>query len=373
MAAIGLIGSNGLILSPVLADVAAELGTGIANVGWALSSFGLGTALAALWLGRSLDDFGIARALRLALLISGIAQIAASFSQTWQSLVLAEFAVGLASGVALPAIYALAAEIAPKGAEAKTRGAVIFGWSIALIAAIPLGAAVADLIGWRLMLMVLGALSIAIFPLLRRIRGRHKVAGDAEPMGRFTPLSLPGGSRAYLICCLFMASFYGCYAYSGAYVTTGFGVSTTSAGLIALSYGIGFGVTSLMAGVIDRIGRDRVRIIGFPLAAVTLLALGLVPVYAGFLALMLIWGACNNLLVNTIISGLTGLAPKSKGATLGLYSGVTYLAASAGTFGMGWLFDHVGFVAIGSAAAALHLGILALVWLEYRQNRRAPA
>jgi DHA1 family inner membrane transport protein len=359
---IGLAGSMGLILSPVLPDIAAEFGTSVATIAWSMTAFGLGTALSALSLGYRLDRFGPARALQRAAILAGLAQIAAALATGWITLAAAEFVIGLAAGVILPAVYALAAEIAPKGKEAKTLGQVIMGWSLSLVMAVPLGAALAEIAGWRPMLAVVGIAAFALAPFPRRIAGRRKIAQDAVQMGRFGPLQVPGGLAAYAICFLFMASFYGLYAFAAPHAITDFGVSTARAGLVALTYGVAFGGASLLlAPSIDRIGRRRMQAVGFPLAVAVLAGLGLAPSEPVFLAAVAVWAVLNNLLVNTIIAGLMGLTPGARGAALGLYSGVTYIAAAFGTAVMGALFEGPGFVAIGGAAALMHAAIIALL------------
>jgi len=372
MAAIALVGSNGLILSPVLADIARDFGASVPEAGRAMTAFGLGTALSAFWLGRMLDGFGIARALQGAMVIGGLGQIGAAFSNGWITLALAEGVVGLASGVALPAIYALSAEISPKGQEARILGRVILGWSISLIGAVPLGASLADMAGWRVMLALIGAMSLAIFPLTGRIRARHSAPHDAETIGRLAPLFLPGGLIAYLICLLFMAAFYGILAYTGAHVIHDFGVSTSSAGLIALFYGVGFGISSFLTGPVQRIGTARIQLFGAVLAAGLLLALGGAPEFRLFLLLLVLWGLLNNQLLNTIVSGLTALAPRSKGAVLGLYSAVTYLAAALGTFVMGLLLAHYGFWSLGALGAGLHVLVVLLLLASTRRRHATP-
>ena len=367
MALIGIIGTNGLVLSPVLTDIARDFGVSVAVAGRAITAFGVGTAVSALWLGASLERFGTARALMLAMVVGGVGQLIAALASGWVWLTAAQGLVGLAAGVGLPAIYALTADISPAGQEARILGRVILGWSISLIAAIPLGAFLADVLGWRVMLGLIGTIGIATLPFTARFRNRHITAQDAEPMGRFAPLFIPGGLTAYLVCFLFMGVFYGTYTYTGAHAIRDFGISTGRAGLIALFYGIGFGAASLMAGMIDRIGTARMRLIGFPAAAIALIGMGMAPSYGVYLVAIAAWGWLNNQLLNTIVTGLTALAPRSKGAVLGLYSGITYIAAAAGTFTMGQIFEGAGFGRVTLLAALLNGASLLILLATRRQ------
>jgi len=368
MACISLIGASALILSPVLRDIAADFDTSVATAARAIAAFGAGTALTALLLGRHIDGFGVARALRLAMIAAGLAQILASQSVGWTSLAIAEALVGAASGVALPAIYAITAEISPKGQAARTMGAVLLGWSVSLVFAIPIGAALGDILGWRLMLVVLGGLSIATVAFTGRFRNTASAQNDALPIGRLAPLLLPGGWSGYLTCGLFMTAFYGTYAFSGPYVIQVFGQSTAGAGLVALGYGTGFGLASMFGRIIDRIGAWRAKLRGFAVAAAVLSGLALAGSFPLFLLGIAFWGAINNILLNAIVTSLTALAPGSKGAVLGLYTSVTYIAAAIGTFGLGLLFELAGFRAVALGAAMLQLTALGVMILSRKPN-----
>ena len=118
---IAVIGSNSLVLGPIAPQVAESLGRGTPAVMVASGAFGIGTALAAILLGRLIDRFGAGRMLRLALALFVLALAASAAAPALAVLVAAQFAAGLAAGVALPSIYTLAAVVAPAGRESDGR------------------------------------------------------------------------------------------------------------------------------------------------------------------------------------------------------------------------------------------------------------
>jgi len=79
-------------------------------------------------------------------------------------LCIAQAAAGLCAGVALPAIYGLAADVGPNGRESETLGKVLTGWTLSLVAGVSLSAVVSDLVGWRAVYAVLaiGAAALAL-------------------------------------------------------------------------------------------------------------------------------------------------------------------------------------------------------------------
>lgn len=360
MMCIALIGANGLLLSPVLTDIASEFDTSIAKAGRAIAAYSTGTAITALWLGRSLDGFGLARALILAMAVVGLAQFGSAFSTGWVGLSAAQGLAGAGAGIALPAIYGITAEISPKGQESRYMSRVIFGWSIAMVAAVPIGAFLSDIFGWRQMLMLGGVATFTTILFAFKILPPSKPAEVRVRMGRLKPLTLPGGLTQFALCLFFMMSFYGAYAYLGDHTRTTFAISATAAGLSALFYGVGFGLATLVSGVIDKYGRDIVLPVGLALGAVLLAALSIAPSFATFLALVFVWGFINHFVLNMIVVGLNALAPKNRGAVMGLYSATTYTAAAIGVLLMGQMYQGFGFVAVALTAAAFNFTAMLL-------------
>ncbi|MBL1436277.1 MAG: MFS transporter [Rhodobacteraceae bacterium] len=352
---IALVGTNGMILSPVLTDIAQQFGVSASVTGRAIAAYGFGTMFTALWLGRSLDNFGVARALRFALVVAGLSQIGSAFSQGWIMLVGFQFVAGMGAGIALPAIYSITGAISPKGHESRYMARVLLGWSVSLVAAVPLGAAISEVVGWRVMLVLTGSLCVALVPLVFTLPAFTVPARTTPKMARFRPLALPGGAALYAICLLFMISFYGLYAYIGDYARQAFSLGSTAAGLIALVYGLGFGLATFFAPLIDKLGRQTALRLGLLLAAGLLACLSLPSTFVALLPLVFFWGWVNHFILNMIVVGLNALAPANRGAVLGLYSATTYLGASIGAILLGLLYEQYGFIGPTFAAAGLHL------------------
>ena len=91
-----------------------------------------------------------------------VAFAGSGFSTGWQMLCLFQALAGLATGVLLPAIYAEAVQIAPEGEGARTLGVVLSGWSIALMAGVPISALLTDFLSWRIAFFTLGGLAVLV-------------------------------------------------------------------------------------------------------------------------------------------------------------------------------------------------------------------
>ncbi len=366
---IGIVGSNSLVLSPISSEVATSFGSAsAADVMTASALFGGGVALSALILAPQADRIGVARALYLALiaLTACLAASAAAPSLPW--LILAQTLAGAAAGVALPAVYSLAAQLAPPGRESQTLGTVLTGWTLSLVAGVTLSALLADLAGWRMVYAALTAASLLTALGLRRLArsGPPQTASTARSPIR--ALTIPGILPALISMAAFMTAFYGLYAYLGIHLQSELGLSTTVAGLAALLYGLGFGAISPLDRLIDRYGPRRAAPVAFVILAMVYAGLALTSGSAPLLlAACLVWGAANHISLNLLIGNLTALDPTRRGAVMGLNSFVTYAAMFAGTAAYKPIFEAAGFAVIAGLSA---LSILAALGLSIRHARR---
>ena len=350
---VALIGSNSLALSPISPAVAADFSTGVAQIMTAAAAYGLGTAVGALLLARHIDRLGPQRVLVLALGVFGLALLVGAAAMQPLQLILSQAAAGLAAGVALPAIYARAAEVAPPGREGETIGFVLTGWTLSMVAGVSLSAVLADVLHWRAVFGLLAALAlIATVALARRAQPPRLVAGPAPSPWR--ALRLPGVGRLLAICATYMTAFYGVYAYLGDHVVAGLQLSTTAAGLIALTYGLGFGLAALLDGVIDRVGPAKAMPPAFlAIAAVYLLLALSSDSYTALAAVAFLWGLLNHFGLNVLILRLTACAPAQRGTLMGLNSAVTYLCVTLGTLSFAPLYQGGGFALAAGVAALL--------------------
>ncbi|WP_439498749.1 MFS transporter [Bosea sp. (in: a-proteobacteria)] len=352
---VGLIGANSLALGPIAPRVAESFGCDVPAVMSASAAFGIGTAASALLLAGLIDRFGPGRVLRLALLVFIAALGASAMAPVLSAFIAAQLLAGLAAGLALPAIYTLAALASPAGRESDTLGVVLFGWTLSMVAGVSLSAVIADLLGWRMVY------AIVVFAGLAAVAGTTALtAGGAASAGRAqSPLSalrVPGIALLLCACAAFMAAFYGVYAYVGDHLHRALGLPVSAGGLLALCYGLGFGATVVLDRWIDRLGPARLLPAFFmAVCGVYLLMAAAAASYAALLAVVFGWGMANHAALNALIVRLAALDPARRGAIMGLNSGVTYLALFIGTTGFGPLYARSDFATLALLAAALTL------------------
>ncbi|MER8604450.1 MFS transporter [Mesorhizobium sp. M1233] len=360
---IAVIGSNSLVLGPIAPAVAESFGTSVPAVMIAAAAFGLGTSASALFLARYIDRLGARRMLQGALLLLAIALVASAAAPTVTALVAAQLLAGIAAGVAMPAIYASSAAIAPPGRESGTIGVVLTGWTLSMVAGVSLSAVVADLVHWRAVfaaVAVLAALALASLS-LTSLSDVRKSGPAPTPLGA---LSVPGIVPLLVACAAFMTAFYGIYGYLGDHLHNGLGRPVSANGLAALAYGVGFGAAALLDGVIDRLGARRVMPFAYLLVAVVYVAIAAASGSFGLtIAMIAVWGLANHFGLNVLVMRLSALDPARRGTIMGLNSAVTYLAVFVGTTAFGPLYSTFGFAASAVVAALLMLiAAVAAAW-----------
>lgn len=352
---IAVIGSNSLVLGPIAPAVAASFGASVPAVMTAAAAFGLGTSASALFLARYIDRIGARRMLQGALLLLALALVASALAPTVALLVTAQLVAGIAAGIAMPAIYASSAAIAPPGRESGTIGVVLTGWTLSMVAGVSLSAVLADLIHWRAAFAAVALLAAAAVAglAMSSLHDARKSGPAPSPLGA---LAVPGILPLLIACGAFMTAFYGVYGYLGDHLHEALGEPVSANGLAAVAYGLGFGAAALLDGVIDGLGARRVMPFAYLLVAAVYVVIVLASGSFGLLiATTSVWGLANHFGLNVLVMRLTALDPSQRGTIMGLNSAVTYLAVTVGTAGFGPLYTSLGFANCALIAAGLML------------------
>jgi predicted MFS family arabinose efflux permease len=364
---VAVIGSNSLGLGPIAPEVARSLEASVPAVMTAAAAFGLGTAASALFLARHIDRIGARRILQLALTLLAAALILCALSPILPVLIAGQLVAGIASGVALPAIYSSAAAVAPPGRESRTIGVVLTGWTLSMVAGVSLSAVLADVVHWRAVFVAIAALAVAAIAMLSISKYRDVLATESAPLP-LEALKIKGIKPLLIACGAFMAAFYGIYGYLGDYLHNDLGQPLSANGLAALVYGLGFGAAALLDNVVDRLGAKRVMPAAFLATGTVYVGMALLGgTFTAVLIAMFLWGLANHFGLNVLIMRLSAIDPERRGTLMGMNSAVTYLAGFVGTAAFGPLHSSFGFATSAFVAAVLMLiAALAAAWPQVR-------
>jgi MFS transporter, DHA1 family, inner membrane transport protein len=225
---------------------------------------------------------------------------------------------------------------------------------------VPLAAVLADTIGWRGAFAMVAALSGAQGLLLTRLRITARTSAEA-PAAYGAALATPGVKPLLAGTLAFMFAFYGSYAFLGDHLRQLHGSGAWLVGLVAMSYGAGYGITALADRMIDRADPRRVLPPAMAFVMLEYLALPFMTRAAAvIIAFAFVWGVINHVAMTSLVSSISRAPAGARGTALGLFSTVTYVAHGISGPVMGWLYAHRGFEAVSWTAAA-GAGVLAVV------------
>ena len=280
----------------------------------------------------------------------------------------AQAVAGLAAGAALPSIYTLAASVAAPGQEVKTMGRVLTGWTLSLVAGVSLSAVLTDLIGWRAVFGLLAAVSLLLMANTMRTEFGNVARGrSTSPL---TAMDVPGIGRALASAFLTMLAFYGTYTFSGVHFTETLDQTTTVAGIFALLYGAGFGCAAWVDPYMARYPHRVAALVVFSALVVAYTLFGaLANSYVGIIVAAFGWGIINHLSLNLIVTRLTALDAGQRGAIMGLYSCVTYIAVTLSALSFAPVYAWGGW----AACAMLSAGLVIVMVAEIAIPRRGTA
>lgn len=352
MCGIAAVGIQALMLSPLLPDIAGALSAGPAEIGIASGAYGAGVAFAAFLAAPRLGQWPKRQAIQVgfAVITAGLALCAVAFD--WRVLVAGQFITGLAAGVIIPGTYALTADLTPDHMRSRAMGRVIFGWSVAMVAGIPFAALISDFASWRGTFLIVALISAGmIFGIGLLPRGGTSIASRPVPYSR--ALGVKGIPLALVATFLFMIGFYQTYTFLGDHVRHLHHAGAWLGGLVACSYGVGFGLAVLFDRAIDRIGPARLMALALFVVGVNYILLPLSTLnLLTAIAYPLVWGVVQHIGMNTLVSYIGAAPPKERSTAMGLFSFITYVAVGIGGGVYGTVYANYGFFANSFAATA---------------------
>lgn len=369
MVAVAVVGSNGLLLSPMLADVGASLGTPSTSVAWAMSAYGAGTALSSLFLAPWIDHLGTRLSLLIGMAALMASMLASAIAGRLVVLVAGQLIAGLGAGLVFPAAYATATALTPPAQASQSLGRVLMGWSLSLVGGVPLAALIAEKLNWRISYVLLALCAGAVVVAISGFPDRpHHAQRPSSRANIFATVTLPGVPPMLAIVLAYTGSFYGVYAFLTRETQSALAVSTSKAGIVVLMFGVGFALAAFANRAVDLLGPKRL----FPIA---LFANGVLYVlmapamhsFATILVVALAWGFVNQFCLNMIVLLSTQNWPEARGAILGLNSATTYFGLMSGTAVASHLYKQEGFSALILVAAILQI-LAAVIYLLIRKN-----
>lgn len=357
------IGVEGLVLSPVLNDIAKAFGTDTIHAGWSVSVYGLTLAVVAPIIGLWGNRVSRKATMSVGLWLFVIAGILCALSSSFWMLLAARAACGAAAGAFLPSCYAYVGDNTPYADRGRVMGRVMAGWSIALILGIPLGSLIAQFWGWRTTFVAVSLLGSVAACLVARMPGIENLSAISQrSISLNAPRFLSGDvPRLLLVNFLDMLSFYGIYTFLGIAVRERLNVGSGVFGLFVLCYGIGLLLSTMNARILDRFGKEKILMRALAMLALVLLMLAPATNHPiALAACMLAWGGMQGIAQTGTATIVTQASEDARVFAMACMSCTTYMAVAMGSLGGGFLLNAYGFgmLAFSGALSALSAYLL---------------
>jgi MFS transporter, DHA1 family, inner membrane transport protein len=389
MAGIFAVGSEELVVSPLLVDMARSFDTTVALMALSVSVYGIGTAAGALVFAPLGDRISRRLSLTIGMGMFVLGTLLSALATGPALLFTGRVLAGLATGAFVPTAYAFVGDQIPYRYRARAMGIVVSSWSLSLVFGVPMGSFVGGWADWRWTFGLLAVLGALVGVVLVRA-GEAKRAEEPTEEPASAPAADPSergwvrsAAQAFLLpgiptyvgaTFLNMLGFYGMYTFLGSALQFRFGTGSSLTGVMIVVYGLGFATSFLTGRWADEWGKERALV---ALLAGLVPALVLVPQATRFtpalVVCLFLWGAMQSLTVTLLSTLLSECSQQHRGAVLALYSLATNLAVAIGAALFGPLFTGHGFAAVGWVCAAITLvAFVQTGWAYRRRGGHAP-
>ncbi len=354
-----------------LPAIAADLRVSEALVGTLLASYALVAALTTVPLVRLTAQWPRRTTLVLTLVCLTASQLISALAPNFTVLAGGRVLCAITHGLMWSVIAPIGARLVPATHAGRATTAVYVGTSLALVVGNPLTAAMSELWGWRLAVVLVtvaaAAVTVAAWVTLppmvvprdeaRSVRRceRHHRNSRLVTLTVLTLIGVTGHFISYTFIVVIIRDVVGVHGPRLAWLLAAFGI----AGLVSMG---------VMARPLDR--RPQASVVGCLAALATAFAVltslafdhgtGLVAIAVGVAAIVL-WGASSTALPPMLQASAMRTAPDDPDGASGLYIAGFQVGIMVGSLSGGLLYQHAGLALMIAASTALVMVALTCV------------
>lgn len=372
------------IISPILPKLAEDFSVSTAVMGTAVSAYAIAAAVWALAVGPLSDRIGRLIFLRAAALVFAGAAAVAYFALQFEHYVAARVLAGLAGGTVSACVIAQVADLFDYSARGRAMGWLGAIYFIAAVIAVPLGAWITSIWGWRAVYLLLGGLALVLVALIRpallptarsNLPRNNPGTLSVQPATKTLWQQVQNYSRyligrttryGLLLAVTVSATVAGMVTYLGAWLASVFGMSIATIGLVFMVTG-GASVAGAFGGgwFADRLGKRRMIALSSIILAAILFLVSAVQNHTGVFLFCATGGLAMALREGPFQALISELPPASeRGAYIALRNAISQLAIAAAVALCGLLFERFGFHAVAYFAAVCSVAASGLaLWI----------
>ncbi|PIU47637.1 MAG: hypothetical protein COS94_06355 [Candidatus Hydrogenedentes bacterium CG07_land_8_20_14_0_80_42_17] len=352
--ALGLGAIDTMVVAPLLNSIAKDIDVGVGTAGLLVTSYSIASALASPFLAPLSARFGA-----LPLLVAGIwilfsGTTICAASPNFFVLLLGRIVAGIGGGLAMTMCHVYVAQKVPYEKRAQAVGWLGSGFFVSVIIGIPIGAFLAEHVGWRWTFGILSLVTLIVLPYIRKIPPAP--CGDDFKIKDYSKIiKAKGVIPAFMAFGTMLAGISCVTTYIGAWLELDFGLTPSQVGLVYMIAGIAALFGGPFGGkVSDSVGKKRVAFIANVVMAVLVMSIAKVEVL--YLAVIIVVGMhfTGSSRFPSMISMLGEAVPSNiRGPLLLANHSIILLGVSAGSY-LGSLF----FESRGMPSLAIIGGIL---------------
>lgn len=362
-------------LDPVLPHVAEDFAVSIATAASIAAGFALIYALVQPAIGAAADLFGKARLMTLCLALLGVASILGALTSSFSGLFATRILAGIASGGVFPVALGLTSDLVAPAKRQVAIGRTMAGSMAGNLLGASASGIIGDLIGWRGVLVILGALGlIAAVAVAAGFRGAALAAPPKTDLktlrqGYRTIFANPNTRFCYSAvfvegCCVF-----GLFPFIAAFLFDLGEKSLSIAGIVIAGFAVGgLFYTLTVSRFLPRLGVKGMMIAGGCVVGLQLVALAFGPGWKLQFVSMLVMGWGFYMIHGCLQVFASELSIGARATAMSLHSFFFFMGQTVGPIAYGLGLHHGGKVPtlLASGAIMVVLGLVCAKLLKPR-------
>ena len=367
-------------LDPVLPHVAEDFGISIATAASFAAIFAFTFAIVQPVLGAIADIFGKARLMIVCLALLGLANILGALATSFPMLFATRILAGIGSGGVFPVALGLTSDLVGPEKRQIAIGRMLAGAMTGNLLGASVSGLIGDLLGWRGVLAVLGAIvilaSIAVAVGFRGAELNRPPRSSLSTLkeGYRTIFTNPNARICYSAVFVEGCCVLGLFPFIAAFLFELGETSLSIAGIVIAGFAVGgLFYTMTVSRFLPRIGVNGMMIAGATMVGLQLVAVAMGPKWE-LQTLSLIFMGWGFYMIHGCLQVFASeLSAEARATALSLHSFFFFIGQTIGPIAYGFGIEHAGKVPTLLSAAAVMIALGLVCARLLRQTRPADA